>query len=118
MNNIEKSELVLDSVTPSTDILERDNGFHILMDLPGVRKEDLHIDVHGDQITVTARSAYAPSGPLLHQEHQAVEYSRVFTISETVDREHISAALKNGVLDLALPKAEAAKPRKIEIKTS
>ena len=76
------------------------------------------IDVHGDQITVTAQSAYAPAGPCLHQEHQAVEYSRVFTISDTVDRERIDATLKNGVLDLLLPKAEAARPRRIEIKTS
>ena len=118
MSDNVKLERALDQVIPSTDILEKDNGFHIIMDLPGVRKEDLHIDVHGDQITVTAQSSYAPVGPCLHKEHQAVEYSRVFTISDTVDREHISAALKNGVLDLALPKAEAAKPRKIEIKTS
>lgn len=117
MNDTAKIERGLDRVTPSTDILEKDNGFHIIMDLPGVRKEDLHIDVHGDQITVMAQSAYAPSGPCLHQEHQAVEYSRVFTISDTVDREHIDATLKNGVLDLLLPKAEAARPRRIEIKT-
>lgn len=116
MSDIAKVERVLDQVTPSTDIFEVDNGFHIVMDLPGVRKEDLHIDVHGDQITVTAQSAYAPTGPFMHHEHQAVEYSRVFTISDTVDRERIDASLKNGVLDLTLPKAEAAKPRRIEIK--
>ena len=118
MSDNVKLERALDQVIPSTDILEKDNGFHIIMDLPGVRKEDLHIDVHGDQITVTAQSSYAPVGPCLHKEHQAVEYSRVFTISDTVDRERIDATLKNGVLDLLLPKAEAARPRRIEIKTS
>ena len=118
MSDNARVERVLEQVTPSTDILEQDNGFHIIMDLPGVRKEDLHIDVHGDQITVTAQSAYAPAGSCLHKEHQAVEYSRVFTISDTVDRERIDATLKNGVLDLLLPKAEAARPRRIEIKTS
>ncbi len=112
-----KSEIVLEQVTPYTDILEKENGFHIIMDLPGVAKEDLHIDVHGDQIIITGKSSYAPAGPCLHKEHQAVEYSRVFTISDTVDREHIDASFKNGMLDLVLPKAEAAKPKRIEIKT-
>lgn len=113
----DNKEMTLEQVTPNTDILEKESGFHIIMDLPGVNKDDLHIDVHGDQIMVTARSSYAPSGPCLHKEHRAVEYSRLFTISDTVDRERIDASLKNGVLDLLLPKAEAARPRRIEIKT-
>lgn len=113
----DKQEMTMEQVTPNTDILEKDNGFHIIMDLPGVNKDDLRIDVHGDQIMITARSSYAPSGPCVHKEHQAVEYSRMFTISDTVDRERIDASLKNGVLELLLPKAEAAKPRRIEIKT-
>ena len=116
---VEKKEATnLEQVTPSTDILEKDNGFHIIMDLPGVRKEDLHIDVREDQVIIAASSGYAPPEHCLHREHQAVEYNRVFTISETVDRERIDASFKNGVLDLMLPKAEAAKPRRIEIKSS
>jgi HSP20 family molecular chaperone IbpA len=117
MSNKLKAELIMDQVVPSTDILEKDNSFHIIMDLPGVTKEDLYIDAHGDRITVTAKSSYTPVGPCLHKEHQAVEYSRVFTISDTVDCEKIDATLKNGVLDLRLPKVEVAKPRRIEIKT-
>lgn len=114
----DKKELQLEQVVPATDILEMENGYHIVMDLPGVGKDDLQIDVHDDQVTVSAKSGYVLPEHCLHKEHQAVEYRRVFTISDTVDRDRIDATFKNGVLDLMLPKAEAAKPKRIEIKTS
>lgn len=107
----------IERVSPATDIIEQADGFHILMDLPGVPPEGLTIDLEENEVTVTGRSSYAPAGNdrRMHAEFGAVEFVRTFTLSDMVDRERIRAVLKDGVLNLFLPKAEAAKPRRIEI---
>lgn len=107
----------MERVSPATDIIEQADGFHILMDLPGVPPEGLTIDLEENEVTVTGRSSYAPAGGdrRMHAEFDAVEFVRAFTLSDMVDRERIRAVLKDGVLNLFLPKAEAAKPRRIEI---
>ena len=108
----------LEQVTmPPTDILEREDGFHIFMDLPGVAPEDLMIDLEQNELTVRAKSSYdAGESQAMRNEFGVLSYKRVFTLSDMVDREHIKAVIKDGVLDLFLPKAESMKPRKIEIR--
>lgn len=102
---------------PSTDILEREDGFHIYMDLPGVEPEKLSIDLEQNELTIRGESSYsAEQGQGLRSEFGPVVYERVFTLSDMVDRENIKAIVKDGVLDLFLPKAESMKPRRIEIK--
>lgn len=113
----EGSAARIERVSPATDIIEQADGFHIMMDLPGVPPDGLTIDLEENEVTVTGRSSYAPAGNdrRMHAEFDAVEFVRTFTLSDMVDRERIRAVLKNGVLNLFLPKAEAAKPRRIEI---
>lgn len=102
---------------PATDILEREDGFHIFMDLPGVAPETLSIDLEQNELTVRGKSDYDPqTGQIMRTEFGALNYERVFTLSDMVDRENIKAVVKDGVLDLFLPKAETMKPRRIEIK--
>lgn len=107
-------------IVPATDILEMDDGFHILMDLPGVGADGLAIDLEENELTIRGTSAYTPvdKGNAVHLEFDAVPYARTFTLSDIVDRERIKATLRDGQLDLFLPKAEAAKPRRIEIRTA
>jgi HSP20 family molecular chaperone IbpA len=116
-NEVKHMEKDVPRFTPATDILEKDDGFHIYMDMPGVKKEDLTIDLQDNEITVRGVSDYElkATGSRLHSEFDKAEYSRTFTLSDVVDREKIKAVMKNGVLDLHLPKAEEARPRKIEI---
>ena len=104
-------------VKPATDIVETAEGFFIYMDMPGVSKEALVIDLNEDEIKVTGRTSYpAPDGEkLIHVEFGNGEYYRGFTLSHIVDKASIKASLKNGVLELHLPKAEKAQPRKIDI---
>ncbi len=106
---------------PSTDILENTDGFHIFMDLPGVAPESLSINLEQNELTIRGESEYAPSRQeqehCMRAEFEAQIYERVFTLSDMVDRERIKATIKDGVLDLFLPKAETMKPRRIEIKT-
>lgn len=108
------------AATPATDILECGDGFHIFIDLPGVNSSGLSIDLEENELTVKGVSSYSqeiPSQGQLRLEFEAAPFERTFTLSEMVDRERIKANLKDGVLDLYLPKAEAMKPRRIEIKT-
>lgn len=102
---------------PATDILEMEDGFHILMDLPGVKPEDLSVDIEESELTIKGTSSYA--GPensrKMHAEFGTNVFQRTFSLSDLVDREKVKAELKNGVLQLYLPKAEAMKPRRIQI---
>ncbi len=118
MSDIRKTdEKGMPRVKPATDIVEAEDGFYIFMDMPGVSKEALVIDLNEDEIKVSGRSAYpAPDGEkLIHVEFGNGEYYRGFTLSHIVDKARIKATLKNGVLELHLPKAEKAQPRKIDI---
>lgn len=120
----EKIERELPRFRPATDIVELEDGFHILVDMPGVRKEDLVIDLHENELLVSGKTRYAAdpaaeagkSGRRYgHQEFGGGGYRRTFTLSDTVDREKIVAKLENGVLNLFLPKGEKAKPKRIEV---
>lgn len=115
MNTKERENAIL----PATDILERSEGFHIFMDMPGVAPDALSIDLEENELMVTGASRYTPAsetqGRYSAPEFGAPVYRRVFTLSDMVDRERIKASLKDGVLDLFLPKAEAMKPRRIPI---
>ena len=108
----------LPRVKPATDIVETEDGFYIYMDMPGVSKEELVIDLNEDEIKVSGKTSYATPADgekLLHVEFGNGEYYRGFTLSHIVDKARIKAAMKNGVLELHLPKADKAMPRKIEI---
>jgi HSP20 family protein len=109
----------LPRMKPATDILENAEGFAIYVDMPGVRKEDLLIDLTEDELRIGGKSAYqgATNENRVHVEFGNVEYTRAFTLSHIVDRERIKATLKNGVLELLLPKAEKALPRKIQVQS-
>ena len=106
---------------PATDIVELEDGFHIYMDLPGVSKEGLGIDLRDNEVAIVGKTqpredqAGEDKEKVIHMEFTGGEYRRTFTISDTVDRERIEAQLKNGVLDLFLPKSEKTMPRRIEI---
>lgn len=114
---VKKNRDNLPLFTPYTDILEKEEGFYIVMDLPGVNKEDLELNLKDNELEVRAKSHVEKpeKSKNIHVEFVDGEFKRQFTLSETVDKDKIKASLKNGVLKLFLPKAEEAKPRKIEI---
>lgn len=105
------------AASPATDILEMEDGFHIIMDLPGVKPEDLTVDIEESELTIKAASSYAEpeSSRRMHAEFGKTAFQRSFSLSDMVDREKVKAELKNGVLQLYLPKAEAMKPRRIQV---
>lgn len=117
MSELMKNEKSLPVFRPATDILEREDGFYIFMDLPGVSREDLVIDLQEDELTVSGKTTYELDEKENFSEMQFGngEYSRSVSISDIVDREKIKANLKNGVLELYLPRVEKSQPKRIEI---
>jgi len=110
----------VDRQTPLIDIHEGAEGLILEADLPGANEKTLSIQLEDNVLSLHAR--VEPSVPdearLIHEEYRAGDFYRSFILSDEVDRARISAELKNGVLRLTLPKAERAKTRRIEIKTS
>ena len=115
-----KTEKTLPRVSPATDILEREDGFHVFLDIPGVRREDLKIDINENELVVTGRALAGASESENYLEVQfgPGEYVRSVALSDLVDRERITAVLKDGVLALHLPRLEKAQPRRIPIQTT
>ena len=103
--------------TPAVDIFENEKAIVLLADMPGVRAEDLNIDLRDDTLTLDGEvQPFDSEG----QESVIIEYGigkyyRQFSLSEVIDQEKIDAQMKNGVLRLTLPKVEKATPRKITV---
>lgn len=104
---------------PPVDIFETESELTLRADMPGVPIENVDIDLHEDLLTIrgTVKGEKQEGSPLL-QEYTVGDYYRQFTLSNMIDREKIEASMKDGVLEVKLPKAEAARPRKITVKTS
>lgn len=102
---------------PAVDICETEEGLTLVADIPGVKKEGLSVDVDQGILTISGRSEEGLQGNAIFREFELAGYYRQFQLPTEIDTEKIAAELKNGVLTLRLPKAEAAKPRRIEITT-
>ena len=103
-------------VTPPVDIYETGEGLVVKADLPGVDKENLDVRVENNLLSIRGRATHAAPGDLIYREYGLINFFRQFELNERVDQSKISADLKNGVLTLNLPKAEEAKPRKIDVR--
>lgn len=101
---------------PDVDIVENFESITLYADLPGVNKENLNIDIREGVLTLTGTLDSPPSNHhLVYREYNIGGFSRQFSLGEQINREKISATLKDGVLSLVLPKVEDSKPRKIQI---
>jgi HSP20 family molecular chaperone IbpA len=109
-----------ETYTPPIDIHEAQEGLTLEADLPGATEQNLQILLEDNVLNLYATvDSPAPDGArLVHEEYRLGNYHRSFILSDEVDRERITAELKNGVLRLFLPKAERARTRRIEIKSS
>jgi HSP20 family protein len=105
--------------TPPIDIHEGPEGLTLEADLPGATERNLRIQLEDNVLSLYAKiDSPVPEGArLVHEEYRLGDYHRSFILSDEVDREQITAELKNGVLRLSLPKAERARTRRIEIKS-
>ena len=99
------------------DIFENEGAIILQLEMPGIVKDDLAINVDGDLLTIHARkNLYQKSeGKFLIKEIRDSDYHHEFTIDSTIDRGKIDAELKKGILTLTLHIKETEKPRKIQV---
>lgn len=104
---------------PLADIVETGSGVSVQIEMPGVSPDDVDISVEGRMLTVRGRSRIrSPEGyRLVHAEYEEGDYERSFALGQDVDEGRIAAEMRDGVLTLLLPVSEAAKPRKIQVKS-
>ena len=103
--------------TPAADVYEHEREFRIALDLPGIERSTLEIDLDNDQLTI--RGVRRVEEENLHRaECPRGRFLRRFVIPQTVDQKAIAAEYKDGVLRLRLPKRREQKSRRVEIKIS
>lgn len=106
---------------PSCDVTETKDHYLISFDMPGVKKEDIKVEVDGNTLTVSGERHKEVKKDeeenFLRHEKFYGKYQRSFTLPPTVDTSHIEAHYEDGVLNIAIPKAEKAKGRKIEVQS-
>jgi len=103
---------------PAVDVLESANEYIIRAELPGMRKEDINVEVNEGKLVLTGeRKSEKPAEGVnyRHVERVAAKFWRSFSLPESVKRDAIEATYKDGVLEIRVPKAEEAKPRQIPI---
>ena len=104
--------------TLAVDIFETDTDINLLADMPGVKPQDLDIDLRESVLTLAGEVSPLEGSEEMEimTEYLTGKYFRQFTLSEAIDQPNINAELKDGVLKLTLPKVAKATPRKIEVK--
>jgi len=104
-------------LTPAVDIYETDEGLTLIADVPGLDKDHLKVDIDQGVLTIEGAAGHVDQGERLFGEFAVAGYFRQFRLPDSIDPDRTEAELKDGVLTLHLPKAEAARPKKIAIKT-
>ena len=105
---------------PDVNIYEFDDCLKLWADMPGVKEKDISVTLKDGVLAIVGQVAtdmYAGLRPM-YTEYNIGNYYREFALNEDIDESKIQATLKNGVLELELPKKEKAKPRQIEVRSA
>jgi HSP20 family protein len=105
-------------VKPPVDIFETSEGIVLLADVPGLGQDDLDVSVDRGVLTIQGSASREGTSSNGHRHGAPFSVFRQFRLGDTIDPEHIAAELKHGVLRLHLPKAEAHRARKVDVKVS
>ncbi len=103
---------------PRVDIVERENEYVILADLPGLKREDIAVNVESNTLSISGERTRQEekSGERWYRaERSCGTFKRTFSLPNTIDAGKVKAEYRNGELVVILPKAEQAKPRQIDI---
>src|ERR1700745_1071801 len=102
---------------PVTDIFETPEALTVVLEMPGVDRNSIEANVENDVVTIEGRSDFANYEGMKpgYTEYNVGHYARSFEISNKIDQSKISAQMKAGVVTIVLPKAEQARPRKMQV---
>jgi HSP20 family protein len=117
VENKQESTIPTQQFVPVTDIFETEQSLTLVLEMPGVDKKNVDVQVENEVLTIIGRMDFANYEGLhpLYTEYNVGNYVRSFQLSSKIDQDGISAELKDGVMTLVLPKAEKARPRKITV---
>ena len=106
------------ALRPPVDIFEDAEGITLIADMPGVSKDRLNIEVDKERLIVegTVQLDMPKGMEALHADVRSTRYLRSFALSSELATDGIDASLKNGVLNLRIPKRQEVRPRKIEVR--
>lgn len=112
-----EEEVTQSTWTPAVDVKETDSALTLFIELPGISKDDIDISLENRVLTVSGERRFNQDDRDSYRrvERSYGKFTRSFRVSADVDGNRVSASFKDGVLELELPKAEAAKPRQIKI---
>jgi HSP20 family protein len=103
---------------PAVDVFEENDRYHVHVDLPGLKRDDIDVTVQGDVLTVSGekkRESETKGEDYYRCERYYGKFSRSLTLPTSVDSTKIEAKYKDGVLELSIPKTEQARPKQIKI---
>lgn len=102
------------------DVIDKGDRFEVLVDLPGVKKEDIHVTIEGARVSIDAEAKSerqrSEGERVLHAERFAASYARSFELPAEVTEEGAEAKYEDGVLKLALPKRAAVASKRLQIR--
>ena len=115
------TEMAVEGFVPRANVAETENGYEITVDLPGVKTEELNVEYKGTELWLTGERKHEKEekGKTFHRiEKRYGRFERVIPLACPVNEAEISADYKDGVLHITAPKAEEARPKRIEVKTA
>jgi HSP20 family molecular chaperone IbpA len=117
IDKAQESTTPMRAFVPSTDIYETEEALTVVLEMPGVSKDNVDVHVEDDVLTVEGRIDFKKYEGLrpVYSEYNIGPYRRSFRLSNQVDQSKIEAEMRDGVITLMLPKSEKAKPRRISI---
>ena len=113
------SDETVKAFAPSADIAETEQGIEVYLDMPGFKGDEIEVKLEDDVLMVNAERKYEKTDETknwIRQERSWGKYARSFTLPQTLDGSKLTAAYKNGVLTVTLPKKPEAQPRSVKVK--
>jgi HSP20 family protein len=110
-----------DTTTPAVDVIDRSDEVLVRLEMPGVKRDDIDVSVHENTLTVKGevkKETEQKDEDYCHRERTCRSYARSINLPSKVNEEKIRGFLKDGVLNIHLPKAEEVRPRKIKVETA
>lgn len=108
---------------PAVDVRETNDELHVSAELPGLKPEDVNVTVENGVLTISGEKRQEIQEGKEDENHYLFErrygrFERSFTLPRSVNADQVKARFENGILTVSLPKAEAAKPRKVQIEVN
>jgi HSP20 family protein len=101
---------------PRTNVQETDDAFLFTMEMPGLARENVEINLEGDTLVVKGeKSDQSEEKGLVRREYQATRFERTFNVGNAIDRDKVKAKMENGILTVTLPKNPERVGRKIDV---